>query len=109
MITQIRETQFGQLARLVSNARWLKYPDELDTSIWQKSVPQAGASDLGRKKNRGSSNDDTEQEPGWADDAVNNSNVFIVGWYGPDDIEVLNSEGCVSTFLTSNAESSQLV
>jgi DHA1 family multidrug resistance protein-like MFS transporter len=40
MATQFRDTACGQLIRLLSNKKLLRYPDELDPTMWKKFTHQ---------------------------------------------------------------------
>jgi hypothetical protein len=67
MTTQIRDTSFGRLVRLLSRDTLFQYPDELQTpeiSFWDQY----------------STEDDKAKKVG--------KDSLIVGWYGPDDPEV---------------------
>ena len=77
MSTQLRDTNFGYLIRLVSRRRLLRYPDEIDPSLW-KLATQRPSESTGSQK-------DAREGAVTGDDG---EEVYLVGWYGPDDPEV---------------------
>jgi DHA1 family multidrug resistance protein-like MFS transporter len=130
MSTQIRETQFGLLIRSLSSNKLFQYPDEVDPSIWMKSLQRnttsistppgehVGSSEkLRDRANSTNSIENVDRQtvdilhpsPGQA--MQDGKDIYIVDWYGPDDPEVLSlmlrSE---QLFLTQfGIESSELV
>jgi DHA1 family multidrug resistance protein-like MFS transporter len=117
MRNHIRDTAFGHLVRLLSSRRLLKYPDELNPTLWEQCVQKhstAHPSTSGEHNNLvGSSHqsaldtgDDGEKEqnldfglksaPGLGKGGLDRENdshenaggVVLVDWYGPDDPEV---------------------
>ncbi|KAF8865556.1 MFS general substrate transporter [Acephala macrosclerotiorum] len=66
----VRDTVFGQLMRLISRNKLLKYPDELDSSLWRQFIQGESVSDA----EKGSS-DEVEKY------------AHLVTWQGPDDPE----------------------
>jgi DHA1 family multidrug resistance protein-like MFS transporter len=73
MELHLESTIFGQLVRLLSRGKLLRYPDEIDPSLWEKAVSRDSPDN---------SNGEREKEE---DDG---RSVLLVGWYGPDDPEV---------------------
>ncbi|KAL4967052.1 MFS transporter [Aspergillus stella-maris] len=67
-----QSTSFGQLVRLLSRNRFLKYPDEADPSLWRKACKQDAATSTGTPEKI---------------DIGNEPNALVVGWYGSDDPE----------------------
>ncbi|KAM0817387.1 putative Major facilitator superfamily (MFS) profile domain-containing protein [Seiridium cardinale] len=110
MTTQFRDTAFGQAVRLLSNKRLFPYPDEVDRSLWERSLRKEGTS-----RNRivcSSGNSDSSpaaresqgkkapnSTSAYRDGAaqVNGTNptqaferqqdIHLIEWYGPDDPE----------------------
>ncbi|OTA54747.1 MFS general substrate transporter [Hypoxylon sp. EC38] len=85
MATQFRTTPFGQLIRFLTGKRLLRYPDEIDPSLWEKSSQRSTCLDNpGRDHGthviglQDLTNDD---------DAENGRDTIIVNWYGQDDPE----------------------
>ncbi|KAK4241660.1 benomyl/methotrexate resistance protein [Achaetomium macrosporum] len=91
MQLHIQSTIFGQLVRLASGNKTLRYPDEVDPSLWKKAVQQ----DRSRQDSNGASDESekTTQDGGAADQELpittdnGGSDALVVGWYGPDDPE----------------------
>jgi DHA1 family multidrug resistance protein-like MFS transporter len=90
----VRTTVFGQAVRLASRNRLLRYPDELDPSLWKKwnektePVPEQSAEE--QEKHVSST------LPVTKGDALNcisagEGKVLLVGWYGINDPEASNS------------------
>lgn len=104
MATQFRDTTFGHIVRFASNNRLLKYPDEIDPTLWKKSLQGQDASSS--ETANGSSVEKASNSRGDALDGTNlgssdpahipegGRDIYLVDWYGPDDPEV-------STFRTS--------
>ncbi|KAL9080494.1 MAG: hypothetical protein Q9157_000728 [Trypethelium eluteriae] len=87
---QLQTTIFGQLVRLLSGNKLFQYPDEIDPSLWKKSVHQ----DIG------STSTPTEEEAnGFAKESEtqgaasqrhvteDGQEIQLVDWYSPDDPE----------------------
>ncbi|ETS87893.1 hypothetical protein PFICI_01721 [Pestalotiopsis fici W106-1] len=108
MATFFRDTAFGQVVRLLSHRRLLRYPDEIDPLLWKKSLQQHGAagcsiSDPGVESNSAQILSDNEEKSpirdprrqmgliengaGPAQAVEDGRDVYLVGWYGPDDPE----------------------
>ncbi|KIX01487.1 uncharacterized protein Z518_09213 [Rhinocladiella mackenziei CBS 650.93] len=102
MTTQFRDTQFGHLVRLVSDNKLFPYPDEIDPSLWKKSVqrcatsssPRSGDQHGGSEKLRNTNNstDASVKDLDPRNDDLNRAvergkDVYLVDWYGPDDPE----------------------
>ncbi|KAG8169828.1 hypothetical protein KVR01_000573 [Diaporthe batatas] len=89
MATQIRDTAFGQLVRRLSNNRWLRYPDEVDPTLWEKHLRDR---EFTRdEKPNGTDASSPRPERSIAGDVTRSvedgQDVFLVDWYGPDDPE----------------------
>jgi DHA1 family multidrug resistance protein-like MFS transporter len=108
MTTQFRDTQFGHLVRFLSHNKLFQYPDELDTTLWQRALQRnidptsspLDDQDVSSEKR----NDPNDIAPGLAlrsdtqdvdlqDQRVsrtieNGKDTFLIDWYGPDDPEV---------------------
>lgn len=69
----VRDTVFGQLVRLISRNKLLKYPDELDSSLWRQFI-QEERIEGGEK----GSSDEVDKY------------THLVTWQGPDDPEVVH-------------------
>lgn len=106
--TQLRDTQFGHLVRFLSRRRYLQYPDEVDPSLWQRSLMHRGTGD-GREKLASADHPDrppvnldhqtTDDPPASNLDSSGSGanlervvedgrDVYLVDWYGPNDPEV---------------------
>ncbi len=104
-----RDTVFGQLVRSLSRNRLLKFPDELDPTLWKQCVQKdstAASSTFGEHDGLAGSgnrtaanvNDGGEkgQKQGGDTPSLHQGNqsdekalgVRLVDWYGPDDQEV---------------------
>ena len=85
MATQLRDTEFGHIIRMLTGHKVLRYPDEIDLGGCQTAL---GGS-IGDEKpvpplqdrTTGSRQEDDELEDGGRE-------AFLVDWYGPDDPEV---------------------
>jgi DHA1 family multidrug resistance protein-like MFS transporter len=95
MTSHIRDTQFGKLIRFLSSKKYLQYPDETDSSLWQSFVQSE------EEENRGSkprAEDEHDKERG-IPDASNTTpdrsedigGIHVVVWYGPKDAEVADT------------------
>ncbi|KAI2626549.1 benomyl/methotrexate resistance protein [Hypoxylon sp. NC1633] len=84
MSTQVRDTEFGHLVRLLSGKKLLRYPDEVDPSLWKKFL-QRETGPSGKQVNEGQSVGLQELS---TDQVLGDSrSVYLVDWYGPDDPE----------------------
>jgi DHA1 family multidrug resistance protein-like MFS transporter len=86
MATQLRNTQFGNLVRLISGKRLFRYPDEVDSSLWKAALQRNETSIIA-----GGGTPFTEGKEGvnGADGiAEEGGDVFLIDWYGPEDPEV---------------------
>lgn len=83
----VRDTVFGQLVRLISRNKLLRYPDELDHSLWRQFIQ--GESVSGAEKG---SSDEVEKY------------THLVTWQGQDDLEVTHF---LPSEQTKTQESSQ--
>lgn len=92
MSFSFRDTISGQLVRLVSKNRMMKFPDEADTNLWKTFIESSPFS-----------RDDTFLESPIASDAGDgaekggrtlntnghgNINMYLVDWYDAGDLEV---------------------
>lgn len=84
MTTQLRDTEFGHLVRLLTNNKVLQYPDEVDSAKWQAV--------LAAKVNAHGSSEASQAHPisKAPDGKLENGKetAFVVDWYSPDDSEV---------------------
>lgn len=83
MAVQLRETQLGVLLRLLSGNRLLQYPDELDPSL--AKTFQRDSTDPETALKASEQNEEPVKANGGAEDR---NEVYLVGWYGPNDPEV---------------------
>ena len=115
MKLHLQSTIFGQLVRMVSRNRKLRYPDEIDPSLWKVALQRDpsqephqsqqscerqhpdGQTDESEKgmKTYGAQSGDIERSGQLISPTANPSDVVVVGWYGPDDSEA-------SDFAASN-------
>ena len=92
MAFQLHSTIFGQLVRLLSGKRLFRYPDEIDPSLWKKTVqrdtPEQTNMSTG-KSNKEAPNANSQNRMVQCDGEHNGvPGILLVGWYGPDDPEV---------------------
>jgi DHA1 family multidrug resistance protein-like MFS transporter len=108
MASLLRDTQFGHFLRFLSGNRLLRYPDEIDPSLWKDSlqkypnpsIPQEHSS-LEKTESKNSATA-TEAETGIATPTLdhnlqdlkdnhipeNGEDGFLVDWYRSNDPEV---------------------
>lgn len=93
MPTQIRDTQFGRLVRVLSRRKIFQYPDEIDSSICNSAVEQGTMDGNQQRDSRPNSDADST-----GDGLETGTDVHFVGWYGENDPEVSpETEGEYST------------
>jgi DHA1 family multidrug resistance protein-like MFS transporter len=87
-----RTTPFGKLLRFVSGNALLRYPDEADSTLWKASVEQAELSTASLKEKSGGEGEGASPAAPVPDGqngaSTSESDVILVGWYGPNDPEV---------------------
>jgi DHA1 family multidrug resistance protein-like MFS transporter len=103
MTTQFRDTQFGHLVRLASGNKLFLYPDEIDPSLWKRSVQRSKNplpalsgdqhSGLEKPQDTSDSTNASAKDFDTQNDALNHTieigeGIYLVDWYGPDDPEV---------------------
>ena len=91
MAVQIRDTPFGHLTRLLSRNAMFQYPEEQVSTLPAKNTFSASGSattnELDQSNgNRPQSSIDMAEEGKKGPETAGDE--FLVGWYGPDDIEV---------------------
>ena len=111
----LRDSTFGQLARLVTGGKVFKYPEERDESFYQKYINSEKSANLARtgtasdpppkdaekdsndgEPNASSTSSDTEvdkdlpinEASGVKVDPEKGRDIHIVDWYGDNDPEV---------------------
>lgn len=108
-----QDTQFSAVVRMVSGKKLFRFPDEIDPSLWKKSV-QKKQQDSTNTPNSSSEEDVEPRLPPTtlqgSDDSVvrdkeidnlpaqllsdinhtveDGKDIFLIDWYGPDDPEV---------------------
>ncbi|KAL9610745.1 MAG: hypothetical protein Q9167_004564 [Letrouitia subvulpina] len=94
MTTQFRDTQFGHLVRFLSGHKLFRYPDEIDPSLWKKSLQQDTSSTSSRSPERPNASEKESDTPDGDLRDLNTKHVVedgkdihLVDWYGPDDPE----------------------
>jgi DHA1 family multidrug resistance protein-like MFS transporter len=88
MTNHFRDTQFGELVRFLSRNSLFQYPDEVDTSLWERSIAQKESTNASEKEFRIENSDSQISNTNhFVDDG---RNLFLVDWYGRDDPEVFN-------------------
>lgn len=95
MTTQLRDTKFGHVVRLITKNKVLQYPDEVDPAKWQAvlSAKPNRERPFGEAEGRTTvAASDSKLEKG-------EQAAFLVDWYGPDDPEVRCSSSHVSERL----------
>jgi DHA1 family multidrug resistance protein-like MFS transporter len=115
MDLHLQSTIFGQIVRIVSRNGKLKYPDEIDPSLWKGALqgdpsqePHQSQQSCERQhpdgqtdgpekgmQTYGAQSGDIERSGQLISPTANPSDVVVVGWYGPDDPEA-------SDFTASN-------
>ncbi len=116
MTTQLRDTQFGHLLRFLSGNKLFRYPDEIDPSLWKKSLQRDTTSTSTRSgKQTNASAQDLDTQNGDLQDrsgthvVEDGKDIYLVDWYGPDDPEVSAPVGSMrQAFLTQISESPEL-
>lgn len=95
MTTQFRDTQFGHLVRFLSGNKLFRYPDEIDPSLWKRSLQQDTSSTSTQSQERPNpSEKDSDTQDGDFRDlnskhvVEDGKDIHLVDWYGPDDPEV---------------------
>jgi DHA1 family multidrug resistance protein-like MFS transporter len=88
--------------RLASSNRLFQYPDEINPSLWKRSLPCREASP--NENTNGSSSEKANGPTGEASDETTRfssgpahiveggKDIYLVDWYGPDDPEVIKSQ-----------------
>ena len=109
MAARFRDTAFGQIVRFLSGNKLFRYPDEIDLSLVEKSLPRRSPStslpsqeqaDAGTAIKE-SDPQDLESRPLSANHVVEDGHyVGLVDWYGPDDPEVSAPNWSLSTGAT---------
>ena len=116
MTTQLRDTQFGHLLRFLSGNKLFRYPDEIDPSLWKKSLQRdtTSPSTPSGEQTNASAQDFNKQDGDLQDRSGNHvvedgKDTYLVDWYGPDDPEVSAPIGSMrQVFLTQTSESPEL-
>lgn len=99
MKLHMESTIFGQLMRSVTCNKAFQYPDERNPSLWRKSIKQDGLQEPQQPQSTsqdldGASNvsyDEAQKNTASEKQTENDrgdSDALVVGWYGPDDMEV---------------------
>jgi MFS transporter, DHA1 family, multidrug resistance protein len=97
MAPHFQSTIFGQLIRLLSGSRFFKYYDEINPSLWKKAVQQQGtpAPTIVESEQEDMEMRVVPSETSLSSQTLHPSghedgrDILVVGWYGPDDPEVL--------------------
>ncbi|OTB09775.1 hypothetical protein K445DRAFT_311111 [Daldinia sp. EC12] len=88
MATQIRDTQFGHLVRFLSRNKLFPFPDEVDPSLWKKSLPGHTGPPLKSPTEQANDAQGVVVQDSDADQTIiDDRNFYVVDWYGPDDPE----------------------
>ncbi|KIV85784.1 hypothetical protein PV11_01442 [Exophiala sideris] len=104
--SQLRDTQFGHLVRFLSGYKYLRYPDEVDPSLWRKAMARDDTIKPNMQSDEREKPVDTTDQTTNASSANNlnsgdgdgartsqghfvedGKDVHLVDWYGPDDPE----------------------
>ncbi|KAK4955788.1 hypothetical protein LTR10_006727 [Elasticomyces elasticus] len=81
MAAGMRDTQFGKLVRLSTGRRRLRYPDEIDLSMWTASMEHSTTS---RKQDESV----IELQHQHVDGEGREKPALLVSWYGSNDVEI---------------------
>lgn len=112
MAARFRDTAFGQIVRFLSGNKLFRYPDEIDPSLWEKSLSRGSPSTSSPSQDHADADSSTKESDTQgldsrrlsANHAVEDGqNVCLVDWYGPDDLEVSAPNwfrATTTTFLT---------
>ncbi|KAH8165466.1 hypothetical protein CIB48_g2795 [Xylaria polymorpha] len=79
----LRNTTFGELARLLSGKKIFPYPDEVDSSLLKKGTRR----DDSEQSNGSVTKSEKEDEQDTTTHNGSDEEIFLVDWYGPDDPE----------------------
>lgn len=112
MATQVRDTTFGHIVRLLSSNKIFQYPDEVDPSLWKKCLQGDTGSAPTPPREQTSEPQGVKLEDLNQGQAVEDGkDIYLVDWYGPDDPEVCSP--VVAAFwkllLTQHLEPPELV
>lgn len=89
----IRTTVFGQAVRLASRNRLLRYPDELDPSLWKKwtEKTEPAPEQSAEKQEKHVSSTPVNKGEDLNCMSAGEGKVLLVGWYGINDPEASSS------------------
>jgi DHA1 family multidrug resistance protein-like MFS transporter len=110
MASLLRDTQFGHFLRFISGNKLLRYPEEIDSSLWKKPIQKDTNPSIPREHNSlektesknsaiatATATDTDTDTPTPNHDlqdlrdnhiAEQGEDGFLVDWYGPNDPEV---------------------
>src|SRR3954467_15105581 len=90
MNAHFRDTVFGQMIRLLSQNRFLKFPDELDRSLSERCTRNSGSTTQSLRIESGNigEHDKVVEEGDAGGKAEAGKSVCLVDWYDLNDPEV---------------------
>ena len=115
MTARFRDTAFGLIVRFLSGNKFFRYPDEIDLSLWEKSLPRGSPSTSSPSQEQAEADPSTKESDTQDLDSRHRSanhvvedgqDVCLVDWYGPDDPEVSAPNwfhATKTTFLTQES------
>ena len=93
----LRDTVLSDFVRKFSGRRYMRFPDEIDATLWKQCITGARARSFSDKDTTleqpdAGERDNTNRHAGGANEPESNEdderNVILVGWYGSADGEV---------------------
>ncbi|XXG96681.1 hypothetical protein Hte_002971 [Hypoxylon texense] len=88
MATQVRDTTFGHVVRLLSSNKIFQYPDEADPSLWKKYLQGDTGSTPTPPRDQTSEPQGVKLQDLNQGQAIEDGrDIYLVDWYGPDDPE----------------------
>lgn len=90
MQNYIRDTVFGHFVRWISRKRFLKFPDEVNPSLWKHLLQKERNGDAGKTPNISASGNlaSSGSEKQEIPSGENGKDVYLVDWHSLDDSEV---------------------
>lgn len=112
MATQVRDTVFGHIARIVTSNKTFQYPDEVDPSLWKKALQTNTSSTPTPPSDKANEPQGVKLQDLSPDHVEDGRDIYLVDWYGSDDPEVcspIDSVTCSKILLLHNTEPTELV
>ncbi|KAI6091792.1 benomyl/methotrexate resistance protein [Hypoxylon rubiginosum] len=87
MATQVRDTVFGHIARIVTSNKTFQYPDEVDPSLWKKALQTNTSSTPTPPSDKANEPQGVKLQDLSPDHVEDGRDIYLVDWYGSDDPE----------------------